>query len=665
MMIRQLFIPLFVLLLAIPLAGQAQGVAKIEALAHDLTVYLNPDSRSLKVTDRMTVVADGVLRIRLSPRFYITALRLDGRMVNPMVKSGEMLMRLPEGRKSYQLLLEYNGQLPGLPSDMQAVSGPLFFTDPSGTFIPGASGWIPDLGKDLFTYKAALYTPPLHKAVVPGKLVEEETTERRYKAVFETLEPTDDISLFAGPYNVAEQMHKGLRLRTYFMPGMSGLAEDYLTKTAEYIDLYSEWIGPYPFSEFSVVAGPLPIGYGYQGLTYMGANVLRLPFIKDTSLGHEILHNWWGNGVFIDYASGNWAEGLTTYMADYAFLLRQSTEKAKERRLAWLRDFAALPPERDTPPRSFTSKDHTASQVIGYNKVAFLFHMLRNRLGNETFNKAIKAFWRKHRFSRASWNDLKAAFEQASGENLSKFFEQWLDRKGAPQLSLVAAHSKDRSITVTLAQSQPVYDIKLPLTVTLTNGERVTFFEHFKTSDATFKLQLPGKPDSLTVDPDFNLFRRLAEGEAPPILRDVTLAENTQVFLTDTNVKIRETARQLALRMMDLRPRFADTETNLNGSHPLLVIGLEETVTPFLARNGIGWPPQQVAGIGSARAWVGKKKNGAAYAVVAAKDYESLEAILRPLPHYGRSGYIAFNGRQTITKGSVAPQDTPLKIFFR
>jgi len=664
MMIRLLFIPFFVFLLAAPLAGQAQGIAKVESLAHDLTVYLNPDTRSLKVTDRMTVVADGVLRIRLSPSFYVTALRLDGRMVNAMMKPGEMLLRLPEGRKPYELLLEYNGQLPGLPDDMQAASGPLFFTDPSGSFIPGASGWIPDLGKDLFTYKATLYTPPLHKAVVPGKLLEEETTERRYKAVFEMLQPADDISLFAGPYNVAERMHKGLRLRTYFMPDMKGLAEGYLSKTAEYIDLYSQWIGPYPFSEFSVVAGPLPVGYGFQGLTYMGANVLRLPFIKDSSLGHEILHNWWGNGVFTDYADGNWAEGLTTYMADYAFLLRQSSEKARERRLAWLRDFAALPPERDAPPRSFTSKGHTASQVIGYNKVAFLFHMLRNRLGNETFDKAIKGFWRNHRFTRASWDDLKAAFEQASGQPLDNYFKQWLDRKGAPRLSLVTAHSSGGSVTVTLAQSEPVYDMKLPLTVTLTNGEEIKFFEHLKTANATFKLQVSGTVNSLAVDPAFDIFRHLAEGEAPPILRDVTLAKNALVFLTDTEVKTRETARRLALRMMDLRPRFADTETDLNVNHPLLVIGLEETVTPFLARNGISGPPEQITGLGTARAWVGKNTNGIAYAIVAAKDSESLEAILRPLPHYGRSGYIAFKGRQTVTKGTTTTNDTPLQITF-
>jgi hypothetical protein len=89
-------------------------------------------------------------------------------------------------------------------------------------------------------------------------------------------------------------------------------------------------------------------------LTYLGIDVLRLPFIRSTSLGHEVLHNWWGNGVYPDYARGNWSEGLTTFMADYAYREREGGEAATAARLAWLRDYASMPPGDDagTPPRS-------------------------------------------------------------------------------------------------------------------------------------------------------------------------------------------------------------------------------------------------------------------------------------------------------------------------
>ena len=51
--------------------------------------------------------------------------------------------------------------------------------------------------------------------------------------------------------------------------------------------------------------------------TLLGPQVIRFPFIINSSYPHEILHNWWGNSVFVDYDTGNWCEGLTAYMADH------------------------------------------------------------------------------------------------------------------------------------------------------------------------------------------------------------------------------------------------------------------------------------------------------------------------------------------------------------
>ena len=61
--------------------------------------------------------------------------------------------------------------------------------------------------------------------------------------------------------------------------------------------------------------------------------MIRLPFIMHTSLGHEIAHCWWGNGVYVDYEKGNWSEGLTTYVADYLYKERASLGQAREYRL--------------------------------------------------------------------------------------------------------------------------------------------------------------------------------------------------------------------------------------------------------------------------------------------------------------------------------------------
>ena len=166
---------------------------------------------------------------------------------------------------------------------------------------------------------------------------------------------------------------------TYFYPQSRQFAATYLQAATGYLDLYQPLFGPYPFDKFAVVENFFPTGYGYPSWTLLGSSVVALPFIVETSLGHEIAHCWWGNGVWVDYTRGNWSEGLTTYVADHLYKERQSPEEAREYRLKILRDYAALvTEENDFPLAEFISRSTAAEQAIGYGKAAMVFHMARS-----------------------------------------------------------------------------------------------------------------------------------------------------------------------------------------------------------------------------------------------------------------------------------------------
>ena len=139
-------------------------------------------------------------------------------------------------------------------------------------------------------------------------------------------------------------------------------------------------------------------GLGIPSLTYLGRDVLRLPFIRATSLGHEVLHNWWGNGVVPDWGSGNWSEGLTTFQADYAYREDEGADAARAMRLEWLRDLVAIAPADETALATFTSRRHGISSVIGYAKPAMVFFMLRDEIGAAAFEQGLRAFWQRDRF---------------------------------------------------------------------------------------------------------------------------------------------------------------------------------------------------------------------------------------------------------------------------
>ncbi|MFX8262513.1 M1 family aminopeptidase, partial [Acinetobacter baumannii] len=84
---------------------------------------------------------------------------------------------------------------------------------------------------------------------------------------------------------------------------------------------------------------------------------------------------------------------------------------------------------------------HDAAQIVGYGKAAMLFHMLEAEIGRDAFDAGIRRFWSDHAFRDAGWSDLRRAFEAASGRDLGGLFAQWLERRGAPLLTLADARA--------------------------------------------------------------------------------------------------------------------------------------------------------------------------------------------------------------------------------
>jgi hypothetical protein len=461
---------------------------------------------------------------------------------------------------------------------------------------------------------------------------------------------------------VAREGKEPLWLRTYFTREIDHLADAYLEDTARYIALYSKQIGAYPYSGFSVVASPLPTGFGMPTLTYLGARVIELPFIRATSLGHEVLHNWWGNGVRVDYATGNWSEGLTTFMADYHYKERESAAAATEMRLRWLRDFAAISDGGHQPLSAFRSRTHGAQAAVGYGKSAMVFSMLRDALGNDVFERALQRFWLKHRFAVASWSDLRASFEEASGKALNGFFRQWLDRTDAPEIAVVNAlaseHDGKTTLIVTLEQKAPAYALDVPIEIAW-NGRREVRWVRAEREWVTAVLELASTPEAVRLDPEFRLWRRLSPPELPPILREWIISRVPALLIASSDPAVESAAEQVAQALFERGARRITPQALKDAAGPVLLAGLHDDVDRTLAALGLPPRPAAIARSGSTQVWTIDERSGARrIAVISSRDADSLRAISRPLPHYGAQSYLVFDGAKVLTRG-VWPAQVP------
>lgn len=655
--------PVLVAVLAVvSLLSARVHAADSAAFHHSLTVRLAPTAGRVDVVDVIDVppaAASSALRLHLAPWLRVSELSVDGRTLTPPAP-GEPIETAP-GRV---VRVAYGGVPPARSdTNTDAARAPLISDD--GVYLPAGSGWIPRAGATPVTFWLSVEVPAQMRAVATGRM---QSGEGRGGAVFVGDRLGEGPSLFAGPWTVSERRSEGVTYRTWFYPDDAGLADDYLSAAERYTEAFSRSIGPYPFSNLNIVAAPLPVGLGFPGVLYVSRRILPLPFMRGRSLAHEILHSWWGNGVAVDYATGNWSEGLTTYMADYAVETAGGGEQAaRTMRRSWLRDFRALPEDRDFPAADFTAREHDAAQVVGYGKVAFLFHMLRNEVGPAPFDAAMRRFWRDHRFRIAGWSDLRAAFEAEAGRDLGPFFEQWVERPGAPRLRFGEAQVERRNggyrIDFAVAQDEPAYLLTVPVVVSTEAGpeRRAVIVEGAETQ---VQLDVESRPRALALDPDFEVFRHLSDAEAPPILRDVTLDRRATVVLA-TSANAEPAARVLAARMMDGEPRFDDAPAADVEARPVLLIATDEKLEAALSARGFGETPAEVPDGGTARAWAGRHADGRSFVVVSASNADALAALAGPLPHYGRQGWLVADGRRAIAKGhrdAPPPNNGPMAI---
>lgn len=630
------------------------SIAADRTIQYNVNLYVDPDARAIEIENRITVNGTDRLILRFADWLDVDRVIVDGTSVELDRQSGGGVVSLP-GRDRQIVFLTLSGDIPEtIPAG------------PDGAALFGSSGWFPMTQAEDLSYELQVTAPRPYRAVSSGRLSEETETASSTSVTFISDMALEPPSVFIGPYAQAERVSSNVRLRTYFHKDIQDFSDQYLQKSEAYLNRFSSEIGPYPYQDFHVVSSPLPVGLGFVNLAYIGRMIVPLPFMQGRSLAHEILHNWWGNGVFVDYREGNWAEGLTTYMADYALEADKGPEAARQMRLDWLRDFAASPPERDMPVKAFRSKRHDASQIVGYNKAAFVFHMLKGEIGDEKFTESLKQFWAELKFSYADWSDLRHAFETVTGRDLGWFFEQWLERKGAPeiQLSMAAVHRGSNGYVseFTIRQTGSVYSLNIPIVIE-TRGRLVS--EHVRLSgrEQTFRIQSETKPLRLNVDPSFDVFRRLLPGESPAILRDVTLAPAVDVLLLSEESPFVDASQRLLARL--LGDDTVTTHIRRNGQieKATVVLGPSEVIEEFATANGLEGLPQNDTG-NTAAAWVTRLEDDLPVMLISARDGDALSALVRSLPHYGRQSYVTYAGNKAIERGVWPVESSPLEFVF-
>jgi hypothetical protein len=550
---------LFSLVAILSVAGKAFASSPhfdFNIQSHHLIVQIDPSRHLLKSEDRLEINMKGgrsqTFSLLLNPQLKIS------RIIDP--RTGEVLhwseanlsaqarrldISLQKAEESPILGISYEGPIYDpivKEKELQFIRGDKTsgLIDPEGIYLSSDTHWYPDKPNSMALFTIEAVIPDPFRIVTQGELVSEKLKDGAWGSKWVNELPSESLTLVAGKYSVKSRRIDGIKISTYFFPEDDRLSETFLSSAEEYLKIYSDLLGPYPFKKFDIVQNFFSSGYGFPTFTLLAPEAIRRgkEFLRPGALDHEIVHSWWGHYVSEKPGTGNWVEALTTYCANYYYKeLKIGKEAARKYRQDVMQKYAIeVPPSKDYPLRKFEGKETELDAQIGYGKGSMVFHMLRRIVGKDLFFATLRQFGMQYGGKQASWEDIRRIFEEATGKRLNQFFSEWLDRPGGPQLKLENIKTQTAPdgflVSGEAVQEGDVYQLPVLLEVDDGLGKKRLILDVSRRR-TSFSIEVPRMPLKLNLDPDDHLFRRLYPEEIIPGLNALLEDPEKVIIISD------------------------------------------------------------------------------------------------------------------------------------
>jgi hypothetical protein len=334
-------------------------------------------------------------------------------------------------------------------------------------------------------------------------------------------------------------------------------------RSAQAIEAFSRWYGPYPYGELSLTQMPGVLSQGWPSLIYLSTFSFLTPeekarlkmnklktAISDAVVAHETAHQWWGDAVTWSSYHDQW---LLEALADYSSLLLIEPEDPALFR-------AVMASYRD----DLLAKEHGGKQifeagpitlggrlsssqfpdgygVISYERGTWLLHMMRCMMNDEAhrssrgtpegkkasvpdepFFRALRKLQERAQGGPTSTAELVHAFEQElprslrynDRNSLDWFYQGWVNGVAIPRFEASGvkfiAKNGATQITGTILQKSAPNDLVTSLPVyALVAGRNVFLGRVFADGPETsFRLTAPAGARKIILDPNQTVLAR-------------------------------------------------------------------------------------------------------------------------------------------------------------
>ncbi len=434
-----------------------------------------------------------------------------------------------------RLVIEYHGKV------LQG-RGLYFFNAESGRWgrqvysgggTDGNPNWFPTYSgaEDKMTWEVVATVPRDLTVVSNGRQVR----DRKAPGGLHTVEWAQEkpassylVSLVAAPLVKLSDRWRGVPLAYYVAAADTARARLVFPMTPRVLEVYERLLGvPFPWAKYAQVT----VADYFGGMENVSATtmadwipdrlaLLDRPWYTQVMLPHEVAHNWFGNYVTTANWAGYWLnEGFAQFMVGQYWRVTAGETAGEE---AYLSDYVQY--VEDDARRRMPLAALGSNNI--YPKGSLVLRMLRLELGDQRFWAGVRRYLDRHAFANATSADLQRAFLDATGENLSWFFDQWVYSAGHPDFAVTADYdSTSRKLAVMVAQTQQdtlpadstglrysvptVFRGRVAVRVGTSAGDVVRWLELTQRAETLTVADLPGPPTMVVFDDDNRVLKTL------------------------------------------------------------------------------------------------------------------------------------------------------------
>lgn len=241
--------------------------------------------------------------------------------------------------------------------------------------------------------------------------------------------PVRDFAFALGPFNHDSRIEEDVVINGWFLSDHAGDADLMLDAAVDQMDILSERLGPYPYTELDLVDVPGAFGgIEYPGLVTIGT--LGTSWVVEPVV-HEVAHQWFYGLIGVDQVDQPWMdEAFATYSTALYLEFAESRGQATGY-LSDLREAVRNHPESGTPiGRGVGAYQGTDYSTFVYLKGALFYQALRQRLGDEVFFDFLQRFYQEYRYGVAGADDFQSSAEATCSCELDSLFDDWVYQGG-------------------------------------------------------------------------------------------------------------------------------------------------------------------------------------------------------------------------------------------